>query len=178
MKYYVLGSKNNEMLSHYREKYYHLLCHKLQEISIIIAKSNNSNTTNNNNTINSASNNTEVAKNIQILLHIWEKNREFILNADYSVLVNFLYTEYVEHINNHLQSKEEALSILAREIELYLSWKTDQLLMNIWYIISKTDIRLTHRDLNPYAELDAHPDHKDTGGVQWYWQKTIEEFWL
>lgn len=149
MDYYVLGKKNNEMLKKYQDMYYKKLLSMINDL-------------------------------IEKWILVWElkslferDNRDFIMNADQSSILNLLYT----NISN-LWNYQKYIDKFKREIDLFLSWKFDDLTMNKWKKIANTNIRLTLEDNNPFNLFDIHPDHNEEDWwVMWLWKKTEEE-WL
>ncbi len=155
LKYYVLGKKNNEMLISYVEKYYEKLLQNLEELK----------------------NSWFLSEEIWKLLILWEKNRDFVLNADQSSIINLVYKELILNEPQYLSSLQTYKIILKREIDLFLSWKYDDLIMNKGKNILWTKIKLTTEDNNPYNWVEAHPDHKATWWVIW-WGEREENDWL
>lgn len=141
------------MLKDYIEKYYNLLLKYIQELQqkgILYDE-------------------------FQKLLTI--ENKEFILNPDNSSIINFLHKEVILWVPQYLWDYKIYEKKLKKEIELFLSWKQDELIMNKWQKINWTNIKLTLEDNNPYNLFDAHPDHKDNWWTLWFWEKSEIE-WL
>lgn len=145
INYYVLGKKDNKMLSDYLDKYYYLLLQRLEN---------------------------HISSNIFKELNHKDNSKDFILNGDISSLINRLETLSNEKNKEYLDLK----ILLDNQINYYLNWNTEELVYlqgnNIW----ETNIKLTLQDLNPYAKFDAHPQHKETGGLLWWWEKTENEW--
>ncbi len=152
MKYYVLGRKDNPMLKEYLNKFYD----KLLEMFLALSQKG------------------ILIEEIDALLKV--ENREFIMNADQSSIVNLLYIELIKFWKDKKFYKNY-IDKLRKEIDLFLAWKNDELIMNKWSKIYWTNIKLTIEDNNPFNEHEAHPDHQATGGIMWWWEKT-EEDWL
>lgn len=91
-------------------------------------------------------------------LYLWDE----ILIWDNSSLINYIFFELKSW--NNPKDKFEIL------IENYF-WKNDNL-----SLIKNTNISLTLNDKNPYNTLEAHPDHKKSWWVMWYWEKS-EKYW-
>lgn len=155
LNYYVLGKKNNQMLINYIEKYYNKLINNIKDLIMVWF----------------------LSEELEKLLNLWIKNREFILNPDQSSIINLVYQELVLKSPQNLSNIEIYKIIFKKEIDLYLSWKFGQLIMNKWKSIFWTNIKLTIEDNNPYNWVEAHPDHKSTWWVIWWWEKT-ESDWL
>lgn len=153
LNYYVLWSENNSMLKNYLDKYYFLLKSYLLELSKIWI----------------------LTKEIDDLLKI--ENRYFILNPDYSSIINLLYKELIKLTPQYLWDKNDYISKLKFEIDLFLKWNIKDLSCNNWKIILGTNILLTNIDLNPYNVMEAHPDSKSTWAYLWWWEKTQDD-WL
>ena len=102
-----------------------------------------------------------------------DNNRDFIINWDISSLINRLDTLK----NNENKEYIDIKRILDDEITKLFSWNISELSymkgVNIW----NTNIKLTLNDLNPYAKFDAHPQHKETWGILWWWEKS-ETQWI
>lgn len=150
IKYYVLWVKDNNMLKAYLNKYYTQLINKLEYIK----------------------NKWYLVDEINNLLTV--KNKIFILNADYSSIINFLYSK-IEF--SEIDDIEFILNKFQQEISLFVQWDLTSLNINKWEFIWKTNIRLTTNDINPYNVLDAHPEHKETWGVLGWWNRNKKE-WL
>lgn len=153
LNYYVLWSENNIMLNNYLDKYYELLKTYLIELS----------------------NKRILSYEINELLKI--NNRDFILNPDYSSIINLLYKEIIKLNPQYLGSLDEPILKLKSEIELFNKWEYSNLSCNMWINIAWTNIKLTNIDLNPYNILEAHPDHKSTWAWLW-WGESSENEWL
>jgi hypothetical protein len=151
MKYYVLWKKDNEMLFWYLEKYYSLLRMKLEKIS---------------NILNSH-------KNIEKLLK-WDY-KEFIMHPDNSSIINLIYARRVLWRKDDIDIKSFE-DIFIEQVSLLFSWEYSKLLMNQWNQIWGTNIYLTDQLCNPYDGKDPHPDHKNTGGILWYWTKPVDNW--
>ena len=164
MKYYVLGTKNNEMLNGYLKKYYIKLQKDLVELSIVLKKSD-------------IKTNIKLSQSIQILLDIWEKNKDFIMNGDNSGIINLLHLECLQNKSQWLGKWNFYAEKLHKQIELFLDWKIEMLSQNTGTKIAGTNIRLSLKDNNPYGQMEAHPEHKINGGVRWWWEKTQDD-WL
>ena len=148
LKYYVLWTKNSKLLRKYFDKYYEKLIWFLDKIK---DKYNN-----------------EIWKEIEDLLK--KQNRDFILNADISSLIQSII------IDNNIDS----LKKLKKEINIFLTeWiSSPNLTQNKWDKILWTNIRLTDIDNNPYASFEAHPDHIKEWAVSWNWWKKDKKYWL
>ena len=107
LKYYVLGKKNNPILSLYLDKYYDLLQKKLTDISLAGFLV------------------TEISQ-----LLAYTENRKFILNADISSLINVLHLEIVEKKSQGLQSADFYIDKLQKEITFLISEDHEKLTMN------------------------------------------------
>jgi len=116
LKYYVLWKKDSPLLKEYFEKYYNLLKEKLE-----IIKYNNI-----------------LFNEIENLLNN-KKNKDFILNADISSLINSV-------LNNF--DIENSIKKLEKEINIFLSEGIESinLSQNKWKKIAWTNIRLTNID--------------------------------
>lgn len=101
---------------------------------------------------------------------------DFIVSADQSSIINYLYLEYIEHKTQGLWNPETYLQKLQHQIDLFLSGKYQDLVMNMWEAIAPNLPLLTLHDNNPYAQFDAHPDHKKTGWVQGWGEKSFQEW--
>lgn len=106
-------------------------------------------------------------------------NKIFILNADNSSIINYLYSELVLWQNQFLWDYNFYLEKLKKEIYIFLNeWiNSINLIMNSWDLIEWTNIRLTNNENNPYSLLDAHPDHKKTWWWLSWWNKSKSD-WL
>jgi len=152
-KYYVLGKKDNQMVSSYFDKYYLLLVSYLEAL---LEK-------------------WVLTREISDLLK--RENKDFILSPDQSSIINLLYKEIIEEKPQYLWEYKTYEQQLKKEIDLFLNGKWDELVMNTGKCIHGTNIKLTIVDNNPYNQRDAHPEHQATGGVMWYWKKK-EEDWI
>lgn len=150
INYYVLWVKNNSMLDNYIGKYFLLLIEKLE----LILK--------NNDFILDTSN----IKNIN--------NKDFLINWEISSLINYLSSDWD---TENIWEYKNILNNLITEINLFNSNKNNKLWQNKGTLISDTNIRLTISDMNPYNVLDAHPDHTETWGILWWWEREEKE-WL
>ncbi len=119
----------------------------------------------------------EIQEKIQKLLNLWQKNRDFIMNWDNSSVINCLSLECIELKNQHLWEYDFYSRRLEKELELFLNWDLKSLSQSMWDKIAGTNIRLSLKDNNPYGKMDAHPDHKNTWWILWWWEKT-EKQWL
>lgn len=88
-------------------------------------------------------------------LYLWDE----ILSWDNSSQINYIFFE-IKSGNN----PNEKFEIF---IKNYFS-KNDKS-----DLIENTNIYLTLNDKNPYNNLEAHPDHKKSWGVMWYWEKEV-----
>ena len=157
MKYYVLGEKNNVMLEWYLERYYIKLQDNLKEIADFLWG--------------------DIQEKIEKLLALWEKNRDFIISGDTSSVINYLYLECIEGKEQYLGEYSFYSEKFEKELESFLQWNSEKLSQNMWEKITWTNIRLSLKDNNPYGKMDAHPDHKSTWGIQWWWERSEKE-WL
>ncbi len=99
-----------------------------------------------------------------------KNHKEFILNADISSLINSIT----------IDNNKNSLNKLKEEINIFLSeWiNSPNLTMNKWKKITWTNIKLTDVDNNPYANLEAHPEHKKINAISGNrWEKNEKE-WL
>lgn len=174
MKHYVLGKKDNEIVTLYFDKYYLLLISHLEDLSkrwilsqeiwklfsIIDSESGS-----------------KCSPKGSPLEGQTLRMRDFILSPDQSSIINLLYKEIIERKMQYPWDYKIYEQKLKKEIDLFLCGKFNELVMNIGKYIYGTHIRLTILDYNPYNQMDVHPDHKATGGVMWYWKKS-EEAWL
>lgn len=153
LKYYVLWKKDSPLLKEYFDMYYDKLIDELKTIS----------------------ENGILTNEINNLLKV--QNRDFILNADQSSIINYLYKNHIKKIyKEDLDTNLQILNI-KKEIDLFLDWKYDELLMNKWNKIWDTNIRLSTLDNNPYKWNEAHPHHIECWWLIWYWEKSEKE-WL
>ena len=145
LKYYVLWTKNSKLLEKYFTKYYKKLIWDLKIIKVEFW-----------------------LKQIENLLNI--ENRDFILNADISSLIQSII------LDNNLESLEK----LKNEINLFLDeWiDSENLIKNKWDKIEWTNIRLTDFDNNPYSNFEAHPDHIQQKAISWNWGEKDKKYWL
>lgn len=65
---------------------------------------------------------------------------------------------------------------LHEELQKFLSWNRENMVMNSGLEIAGTNIRLSVEDNNPLNWYDAHPDSSDAGGKLWWWVQTPEEW--
>lgn len=153
IKYYVLWVKDSPLLKKYFDKYYNKLISDLKEISEKKILSE------------------EINKLLQV------ENRHFLLNPDQSSVINLLYKEFVENKSQKLLDKSLYVELFKKEIELFLAWKEEELIMNQWEKIYATNIKLTNIDNNPFKTQEAHPEHIQNGAIIWYWERPEKE-WL
>ena len=146
LKYYVLWKKDSPLLKEYLEKFYKKLLIDIKNISDLWYLKNE----------------------IENLLK--QENRDFILNADISSLINSII------IDNNVENIEK----LKNEINIFLNeWiESKNLTQNKWKLIAWTNIKLTVDDNNPYNKQEAHPDHIKEWAISWNWWKKTEEEWL
>jgi hypothetical protein len=146
IKYYVLWMKDSPLLKEYLEKYYNKLIWDLNKLkdSWILKQ--------------------EIEKLLKI------KNRDFILNADISSLINSILIDDNMIISNKLK----------KEINIFLSeWiESINLIQNKWKNIAWTNIKLTVEDNNPYNKQEAHPEHIKWWAIAGNWWEKTEEDWL
>ncbi|MDD2892126.1 MAG: HEXXH motif-containing putative peptide modification protein [Candidatus Gracilibacteria bacterium] len=169
MEYYVLGKKDNQMVSSYFDRYYLLLISYLealskkgilsQEIGELLSTRES-----------------ELDSECSLKGQAIEK-RDFILSPDQSSIINVLYKELIEGKSQYLGDYKRYEQQLKKEIDLFLNGKHNELTMSQGAHIYGTQIKLTILDNNPYNQMEAHPDHQATGGVMGYGQKSEEE-WL
>lgn len=156
LNYYVLWKKDNEMISDYFDKYYQKLLSDLKELSKkwILTK--------------------EIGKLLST------DNRDFILNADISSIINLLYKEIIEKTPQYLWDISNYIEKLSKEINIFLQeWiDSENLSMNIWTKIAWTNIKLTSIDNNPYNTQEAHPEHKEWWAISWNWWEKTQSDWL
>lgn len=151
IKYLVLWKKDNQTLSYYLDLHYKKLLRSLSELSSKI-----------------------LTKKINSLLKI--DNRYFILDPNYSSLINYLYFEYIDNNPQNLWDREAILSVFEKELDMFLKWDFSSLSKNKWSKIWNTDIILSNYDLNPYNIQEAHPEHKLTWGILWWWEKSQKDW--
>ena len=146
LKYYVLWKKDSPLLKEYLEKFYKKLLIDIKNIS----------------------DSWYLKNEIENLLK--KENRDFILNADISSLINSII------IDNNVENIEK----LKNEINIFLNeWiESKNLTQNKWKLIAWTNIKLTADDNNPYNKQEAHPDHIKEWAISWNWWKKTEEEWL
>jgi len=157
LKYYVLWTKNSSLLKKYFEKYYNLLLDRLEKLA----------------------KNWYLKNKIGLLLENKYK-REFIMNADNSSVINYLYLELVEWLPQFLWDIEKYKNIFKNEIEIFLKqWiNSANLTMNKWQKIAWTNIRLTSFDNSPYSKKEAHPEHIKEWAISWNWWEKKQDDWL
>jgi len=154
LKYYVLWKKDNKMIKDYQEKYYLKLLNQLEEIK----------------------NNWILKEEIEKLTKV--ENKNFVLNPDQSSIINYLYKEIILLQPQNLWDYKIYQDKLKREINLFLSWEFDKLIMSKWEKIAWTNIKLTIEDNNPYNKLDDHPEHIMQWAISGNWWERSEEDWL
>lgn len=156
LKYYVLWKKDNEMISNYLNKYYIKLLGYLKDIKKAWY----------------------LIEEIDKLLSI--ENRNFILNADYSSVINMLYFELVNETPQYLWEVTKYLDWFKKEINIFLKeWiDSEKLLMNKWVKVLWTNIKLTDQDNNPYNVNDVHPDHIKDWVYSGSWWDLNQQNWL
>lgn len=93
--------------------------------------------------------------------------KDFLLFPDIQSLINSIF---IDLINNN-DSKNLNI-LLDNFINFNNFFKNDK-----FKKIPLTNIYLSDFDLNPFNKFDAHPDHKNTGGIIWFWEKKID-IWL
>ena len=149
LKYYVLWTKNSELLSDYLEKYYNKLLNDLETIK----ESNIDN---------------KLSDLIWRLFNIYD-NKKFILNWDISSLINSI----------RISNDSTSVFKIKNEIKIFIEeWiDSENLIQNKWIKIFWTDIKLTINDNNPYNWDEAHPEHIVNWWVIWWWKKSEKE-WL
>lgn len=153
LKYYVLWVKNSPLLKKYFDKYYDKLTSDLKLLSEKWVLSE------------------EISKLLET------ENRDFILNPDQSSIINLLYNEYILGKKQETIDKSIYINRLKKEINTFLDWDYENLMMNIWPKIPTTEIKLTTNDYNPYNSFEAHPEHHLNWWVLWYWERDEKE-WL
>ena len=154
------------MLEWYLDKYYEKLQKNLQELADFFKK----------NTSGYPQGVTLHSLIIE-LWELWDKNREFIMNGDNSSIINFLYLECIEKKSQGVWDYQFYADKLLAEIDFFIEWNAEKLTQNTWKKIAWTNIRLSLKDNNPYWKMEAHPDHKNTWWVNWWWEKS-EDDWL
>ncbi len=157
IKYFVLWTKNSPLLEEYLEKYYNLLLEKLEKLKW----------------------NSILKENIIKLLSHKDK-KEFILNADNSSLINFLYSEIIDLISQWLWNINIYIELFNNQIDIFLKeWISSLYLsMNKWEDIAWTNIKLTNVDNSPYNKLETHPEHIEQWAISWNWWEKSERQWL
>lgn len=170
-KHYVLGTKDNQMVSSYFDRYYLLLISYLEALSkkgILLQEIGELLS------IRESELDSEYSPKGQTI-----EKRDFILSPDQSSLINVLYKELIEGKSQYLWDYKRYEQQLKKEINLFLNGKHNELTMNQGAHIYGTQIKLTILDNNPYNQMEAHPDHQATGWVMWYGQKSEEEWvWI
>lgn len=158
LKYYVLWKKNSPLLEKYMEKYYNLLLGKLEKLKDIWI----------------------LEWLIEELLFLNYDNKTFILNADNSTIINYIYFEKVESLDQYLWDYKKYENKLKDEISIFLSeWiESKKIVMNMWKKIPWTNIRLTNKDNNPYNTQEAHPEHLEKWAISGNWWEKSEQEWL
>ncbi len=156
LKYYVLGTKNSPLLKEYKEKYYNLLLERLKNLQEKWFLS------------------TEIEKLLKT------DNKDFILNADNSSLINYFYFEIIEWFNSDLWDINNYKNIFKNELNIFFNEWIDSpnLTQNKWEKIAWTNIKLTNLDNNPYNKQEAHPDHIKQWAISWNWWEKSKEDWL
>lgn len=158
MRYLVLAKNDNETLTEYLEKYYQLLLSHLQELLQVGF----------------------LRAEIQVLLSTWKERenekREFILYPDNSSLIQFFYKSCVQDAPLNLKNQEKYKKILQKEIQLFNDDTNWEYAMRQWDFIPWTTIRLTDIHSNIYAQVDAHPSHREMWGVQGWWERSEAEW--
>ncbi len=152
------------MLAGYMEKYYEKLQSDLWDVVEFFGNTD-------------VENWKQFSKNINELLDLWEKNKDFIMNGDNSGIINLLYKECINNNRQWLWDWIFYAEKLDTEIWYFLNWKNEKLSQNMWTKIAGTNIRLSLKDNNPYGQMEAHPEHKINWWVQWWWEKS-ENDWL
>ncbi|MDD5213070.1 MAG: HEXXH motif-containing putative peptide modification protein [Candidatus Gracilibacteria bacterium] len=152
--YYVLGKKDNPILSFYFDKYYLLLISYLEKLKALGT----------------------LSKELEELLKV--ENREFVLNPDQSSIINLLFKEIIEKTPQYLGDIKIFELKFKKEIDLFLSGDFENLIMNKGTHIYGTEIKITTEDNNPYNIMEAHPDHKETGAISGNWGEKTEQEWL
>ena len=153
LQYYVLGKKDNPMLTFYLDKYEL----KLKELLLFLEKKG------------------ILRKLISELLS--RDCKDFIIAPDISALINTLYKQICLEEDMYLWNSELYIQKLWKEIQYFLDWDQNLLTANKGSLISWTQIRLTIEDINPYNQLDAHPDHRANWWILWWWQASDQD-WL
>lgn len=153
LKYYVLWVKNSPLLKKYFDKYYDKLTSDLKILSEWWVLTE------------------EISKLLET------ENRDFILNPDQSSIINLLYNEYILDKKQDTIDKSIYINRFKKEINTFLDWDYENLMMNTWPKIPTTEIKLTTKDYNPYNSFEAHPEHHLNWWVLWYWERDEKE-WL
>ena len=157
LKYYVLWKKDSPLLKEYLEKYYNKLVLDLEKIRHLPFKKG-------------VSEGGGIIKSITNLLEN-KSNKDFILNADISSLINGILSNF--DLENSIKKLEKEINIFLKE------WiKSVNLAQNKWEKIAWTNIRLTNIDNNPYNKEEAHPEHKKYWATAWSWWEKNEYEWL
>ena len=146
LKYYVLWTKNSPLLDKYLTKFYNKLIQDLKSIS----KSWN------------------LQEEINKLFN--KENKDFILNADISSLINSI----------SIDSNIDSIDKLKNDINIFLKEGifSQNLIQNKWKNIAGTNIKLTISDNNPYNKEEEHPDHIKWGAIAGNWWEKTEDEWL
>ena len=152
LKYYVLWRENNPTVLRYLEKYYQKLQQDIQTLQ----------------------ERWYIKKETKELLAC--DSKDFLLNGEVSSMINFLFKELIEK-RTHPWSIDIFINRLNEEICYFLGKKDKELSMNKGLKIKGTKIRLTTHDYNPYNSHEAHPDHKSSWAILWWWEKEEKE-WL
>ncbi len=157
LKYYVLWKKDSPLLKEYLEKYYNLLLEKLEKLKI----------------------KSDLKQAIESLLSSEDK-KDFIMNADNSSLINYLYFELIDLKPQFLWNIQDRIDLFLNQIDVFLrEWiSSSNLTMNKWTEIPWTKIKLTSFDNSPYNKQEAHPDHVKQWAVSWNWWEKTEKQWL
>ncbi len=140
------------MLSSYRDKYYELLVNKLKELS----------------------NHKILVEECNYLID--NLNKLFILHPDYSSMINLFHNSYILKKESPVEL-EIYIKKFIQEVWYLKNGQQNKLSMNQGNQIWNTNIYLSNKFINPYDWLDAHPDHKNTWWVVWFWEKDIFQ-WL
>lgn len=96
-----------------------------------------------------------------------EERRGFILHPDQASILKCL--DFLENIDEPLLKFKE-------ELNAFISWDKDKLIMNKGFNIEWTSIMLSVEDNNPLNGYDAHPDSSDSGGKLWWGIQTPEQW--
>jgi len=157
LKYYVLWKKDSPLLKKYLEKYYIKLISDLENIKHLSFPKGVPEEWGGG-----------IIKSISKLLKT--ENKNFILNADISSLINSIILE------NNLES----INKLKNEINIFLKeWiHSENLTQNTGQKIAWTNIKLTDFDNNPYNKQEAHPDHLEQWAISWNLGEKSEQQWL